>query len=77
MEGQFITNKELILSDIINSILPKCDNAYFLVGYFYFSGFAELCDKLKDVNLKVLVGNIKFKIVCLCFNAHLFRRRYI
>ncbi len=56
MEGQFITNKELILSDIINSILPKCDNAYFLVGYFYFSGFAELCEKLKDVNLKVLVG---------------------
>lgn len=56
MEGQFITNKELILSDIINSILPKCNNAYFLVGYFYFSGFAELCEKLKDVNLKVLVG---------------------
>ena len=56
MEGQFITNKELILSDIINSILPKCDNAYFLVGYFYFSGFAELCEKLKGVNLKVLVG---------------------
>lgn len=56
MDGQFITNKELILSGIINSILPKCDNAYFLVGYFYFSGFAELCDKLKDVNLKVLVG---------------------
>ena len=56
MDGQFITNKELILSDIINSILPKCDNAYFLVGYFYFSGFAELCDKLKNVNLKVLVG---------------------
>lgn len=56
MEGQFITNKDIILSDIINSILPKCDNAYFLVGYFYFSGFAELCEKLKDVNLKVLVG---------------------
>ena len=56
MDGQFITNKELILSDVINSILPKCDNAYFLVGYFYFSGFAELCEKLKNVNLKVLVG---------------------
>ena len=56
MDGQFITNKELILSDIINSILPKCDNAYFLVGYFYFSGFAELCEQLKNVNLKVLVG---------------------
>ncbi len=56
MDGQFITNKDLILSDIINSILPKCDNAYFLVGYFFFSGFAELCEKLKDVHLKVLVG---------------------
>lgn len=55
MDGQFITNKDLILSDIINSILPKCDNAYFLVGYFYFSGFAELCEKLKDVNLIELI----------------------
>lgn len=56
MDGQFITNKELVLSDIINSILPKCDNAYFLVGYFYFSGFAELHEKLRNVNLKILVG---------------------
>lgn len=36
MDGQFITNKKLILSDVINSILPKCDNAYFWVGYFYY-----------------------------------------
>ena len=43
MDSQFITNKENVLSDIINAILPKCDHAYFLVGYFYFSGFAELC----------------------------------
>ncbi len=44
MDGQFTTNKENspVLSEIISSILPKCDNAYFLVGYFYFSGFAEL-----------------------------------
>lgn len=56
MNGQFITNKDIVLADVINSILPKCDNAYFLVGYFYFSGYAELCDKLKDINLKVLVG---------------------
>ena len=60
MDGQFITNTDLILSEIINSILQKCDNAYFLVGYFYFSGFAELCDRLKDVNLKVVeLGNLK------------------
>lgn len=32
MEGQFITNKELILSDIINSILPKCVNRKVLNG---------------------------------------------
>lgn len=56
MDGQFITNKGHVLSDIINSILPKCDNAYFLVGYFYFSGFAQLYEKLRNVNLKVLVG---------------------
>lgn len=56
MDGQFITNKEHILSEVINSILPKCDNAYFLVGYFYFSGFAQLHEKLRNVNLKVLVG---------------------
>ena len=58
MDGQFITNKENspVLSEIINSILPTCDDAYFLVGYFYFSGFAELYEKLRDVNLKVLVG---------------------
>lgn len=56
MEGQFITNKEHVLSEVINSILPKCDNAYFLVGYFYFSGFAQLHERLRNVNLKVLVG---------------------
>jgi len=56
MDSQFITNKENVLSDIINAILPKCDHAYFLVGYFYFSGFAELCEQLKEVKLRILVG---------------------
>lgn len=54
--SQFITNKDKILSEIIKSILGKCDNAYFLVGYFYFSGFKELCSKLEKTNLKILVG---------------------
>lgn len=56
MDGQFITNKEIVLSDVIKSILPKCDNAYFLVGYFYFSGFDELCNSLRGMHLRVLVG---------------------
>ena len=56
MNSQFITNKDNVLSDIINAILPKCDHAYFLVGYFYFSGFAELCEQLKDIKLRILVG---------------------
>ncbi len=33
MEGQFITNKDSILSDIINSILPKCNNAYSFIKH--------------------------------------------
>lgn len=56
MNGQLIINKELVLSDVIKSILQKCDNAYFLVGYFYFSGFGELCESLRNVHLRVLVG---------------------
>lgn len=56
MGKQFITNKGKFLSEVIESILPKCDNAYFLVGYFYFSGFTELYTKLNNTHLKVLIG---------------------
>lgn len=57
MEGSFITNQNnRFLSEIINGILPKCDNSCFLVGYFYFSGFVELYEQLKNKNLRVLVG---------------------
>ena len=57
MEGSFITNQNnRFLAEIINGILPKCDNSCFLVGYFYFSGFAELHEQLKNKNLRVLVG---------------------
>jgi len=57
MEGNFITNRDgNFLSEIIKSILPKTQNASFLVGYFYFSGFAEIYQGLKDKNLRVLVG---------------------
>ncbi|WP_461257622.1 phospholipase D-like domain-containing protein, partial [Treponema sp. R80B11-R83G3] len=55
--GDFITNRDgKFLSEIIKSILPKAQNASFLVGYFYFSGFAEIYQGLKEKNLRVLVG---------------------
>jgi hypothetical protein len=55
--GDFITNRDgNFLSEIIKSILPKAQNAFFLVGYFYFSGFAEIYQGLKDKSLRVLVG---------------------
>ncbi len=56
MQNSFITNQDKFLSEIINGILPKCDNACFLVGYFYFSGFAEIYRKVSVKPLRVLVG---------------------
>ena len=53
----FITNRGgKFLSEVIKNILPLTQNASFLVGYFYFSGFAEIYQTLKDKNIRVLVG---------------------
>jgi superfamily II DNA or RNA helicase len=54
--SHFITNQKSFLSEIIKSILPRAQNVSFLAGYFYFSGFAEIYNGLKDKNLRVLVG---------------------
>ncbi|MBO5635787.1 MAG: helicase [Bacteroidales bacterium] len=56
MSQHLITNQEKFLSEVINDILPGCDKAYFLVGYFYFSGFQEIYEKLQDKHLRILVG---------------------
>lgn len=56
MSNSFITNQDRLLSDIINGILPKSDAVDILVGYFYFSGYAQLADKLSDKHLRILVG---------------------
>jgi len=42
MTTQFITNQQRLLADVVNNILPSSKNLYFLVGYFYFSGFEEI-----------------------------------
>ncbi|MCG2725648.1 MAG: hypothetical protein L6420_05225 [Elusimicrobia bacterium] len=56
MGNQFITNQGKLLSDVIKNILPNSQNLYFLVGYFYFSGFKEIYKNLANKNLKILVG---------------------
>ena len=56
MAHSFITNKDRLLSDIITGILPKSDAVDILVGYFYFSGYIQLTDKLADKHLRILVG---------------------
>ena len=56
MSEHLITNQDKFLSEVINNTLPGCDKAYFLVGYFYFSGFQEIYEQLKNKQLKILVG---------------------
>ncbi|MFW5628339.1 MAG: helicase-related protein [Candidatus Cloacimonadaceae bacterium] len=36
--------------------MPSSESLYFLVGYFYFSGFELICEQLADKKLKILVG---------------------
>ncbi len=52
------------LSQNLKSILPNCDKVDALVGYFYFSGFRDLHDELKDKEIRILVGmDIDKKII--------------
>ncbi len=56
MSDQFITNEKLLLSHVMEGIFPQADKLYFLVGFFYFSGFEEIYKNLENKNLKILVG---------------------
>ena len=56
MLSKFITNQNELLSNVINDILPTTEKLYFLVGYFYFSGFKEIYSNLKDKEIKILIG---------------------
>jgi len=56
MSTQFITNEEKLLSEVINNILPSSEKLYFLIGYFYFSGFQEIYKKIGDKEINILVG---------------------
>ena len=56
VQNSFITNREKLLSEIINGILPKASAVDILVGYFYFSGYQLLSQGLADKNIRILVG---------------------
>lgn len=57
MSGELIINDtNSVLADQINSTLDTSTDISFLVGYFYFSGFAELYKKIGDRKMRILVG---------------------
>jgi superfamily II DNA or RNA helicase len=56
MPSKFITNQDKLLSRVMGNIIPESKSIYALVGYFYFSGFFELYDKLKNKQVKILIG---------------------
>ncbi len=52
------------LSENLKAILPACNRVDALVGYFYFSGFRDLHNELKDKQIRILVGmDIDKKII--------------
>lgn len=57
-KSKFITNAqgENSLSTIVKALTKGSTRLDFLVGYFFFSGFCEICDELKDKPLRILVG---------------------
>ncbi|WP_297085784.1 helicase-related protein [uncultured Draconibacterium sp.] len=56
MTKEFITNQEKLLTNVVNNYIKDSENLYFLVGFFYFSGFEEIFNNINDKKLKVLVG---------------------
>ncbi|MGC8684016.1 MAG: hypothetical protein ACP5UJ_08820, partial [Athalassotoga sp.] len=54
--SEIITNQEEFLSKIMNDIIPTTKELLFLVGYFYFSGFEQIYESLKNKDVKILVG---------------------
>ncbi len=54
--ANLITNQDKLLSEVMNNILPSSQRLYFLVGYFYMSGFKEIYKNVADKEIKILVG---------------------
>ncbi|MDR0926953.1 MAG: phospholipase D-like domain-containing protein [Ignavibacteria bacterium] len=57
-KSKFVTNKEgkNTLKKRISNIMDSTESVDILVGFFYFSGFSELYNGLKDKKVRILVG---------------------
>jgi ERCC4-related helicase len=53
---KFVTNKNDVMSKVINIYMPHSDKLDFLVGYFYFSGFESIYKQIGDKPMRILVG---------------------
>jgi superfamily II DNA or RNA helicase/HKD family nuclease len=56
MSNTLITNEERTMLDALANALQTSDSIDICVGYFYFSGFQMLADRLKDKEIRILVG---------------------
>lgn len=56
MQGGIIDNHTRFLGDEIKKIAPHCKSIDIGVGYFFFSGFEEIKDIIKDIPIRILVG---------------------
>jgi len=54
--ANLITNQDKLLSEVMNNILPSSQRLYFLIGYFYMSGFKEIYKNVVDKEMKILIG---------------------
>jgi superfamily II DNA or RNA helicase/HKD family nuclease len=52
----FIDNKNQTMLDALSNALETSDSVDICVGYFYFSGFQLLAEKLKDKKIRIIVG---------------------
>lgn len=57
MSGYLVTNDEkMTLGGLIETTLKDSTDVSFLVGYFYFSGFAEIYKNIGNRKMRILVG---------------------
>ena len=56
MASRFITNDGNSLTNTVKSLINTSKQLDFLVGFFYFSGFAQIYKDIKDLPLRILVG---------------------